>query len=155
VSRRTTFKIEGLKDLDAGLGQLRKATALNVLRRVAVKRLEPMRDEAADRAPYLSGRLEAAEIVTTKRPSSRRYKKESTVEAFMGPAADQPFAVTKGIQQEFGNVNHGPQPFMTPAFENNKVGALTGVAQDLGDEIEKARARAARRQAKLIAASGG
>jgi hypothetical protein len=151
----TKFRIEGLKELDAGLGELKKATGLNVLRRVSVARLEPMRQDAEDLAPVLSGRLEAAETVSTKKPRTRRYKKESTVEAFMGPRADDPFAVTKGIQQEFGNANHGPQPFMTPAFEANKAGALAGVAHDLGDEIEKARSRAARKQARLIAAAGG
>lgn len=154
--RRSTFKVEGFKELDAGLGELKQATALNVLRRVASGALEPIREKAEALAPELSGKLAKAETVSTKRPKGRRpARRESTVEAFMGPDANEPFAVKKGVQNEFGNINHGPQPFMRPAWDGGKDQALEDVKDGLGEEIEKARVRALKKTARLLKKSGG
>ncbi|MBP7704198.1 MAG: hypothetical protein KA105_02795 [Caulobacter sp.] len=155
---RSSIKVEGLADLDRALGELPKATALNVLRRVGVAALEPMRAEAARLAPddpaTSATDLKDNIVVTSRRPRGRG-RKESSVEVFMGPDASVPFVARKGVQQEFGNVNHGPQPFMRPSYEAEKRPTVTRVAESLGEEIEKARVRAAKRQARLIKKVGG
>lgn len=46
-----SIRMDGLKELDAALGELSKATARGVLRRTLVKAGEPMRAEAARLAP--------------------------------------------------------------------------------------------------------
>jgi hypothetical protein len=43
---RTTVRVDGLREIDAAIGELGKATGRNVLRRVAVQRLQPMAEEA-------------------------------------------------------------------------------------------------------------
>ena len=64
-------------------------------------------------------------------------------------------APPQGSLQEFGTKNHGPQPFMRPAWDAGKDQALDDVKTALGAEIEKAAQRAARKQARLIAKAGG
>jgi len=51
MSLKQSFKIEGLKELDAALGELSKATARNVTKRVLIKAAQPMVDEASRLAP--------------------------------------------------------------------------------------------------------
>lgn len=45
---------------------------------------------------------------------------------------------TTGVQQEFGNVNHGPQAFMRPALDQGKQAALDAMKKKLADGIRKA-----------------
>jgi len=45
---------------------------------------------------------------------------------------------TTGVQQEFGNVNHGPQAFMRPALDQGKEEAITAMKNKLRDGINKA-----------------
>lgn len=143
---KRTFKIEGLSDLDNALGQLPKATAKNVLARVALKRLAPMVEDMKERAPEDHGGLKASIIATTKRPKGGGSEpRRSTVEAFAGPGRHP-----KALQQEFGNEHHGPQPYVRPAWDNGSDALLDGIAEDLGDEISAAATRLARKQAKLI-----
>lgn len=141
-------RIEGLRDLDRALGELPKATGRNVLRRVGRAALEPMAEHAAEQAPHLFGDLRDSVQVSTKRP--RRHRKASEVEVYMGPSN-----VPQAHLQEFGTQHHGPQPYMRPAWDRGKDGALGAVAGSLAEEIDKAAQRIARKQARLIAKNGG
>lgn len=141
-------RVEGLRDLDAALGELGKATGRNVMRRAGRAALEPIIADAAERAPHLFGNLQESITVSTKRP--RRHRKESEVEVYGGPTN-----LPQAHLQEFGTRHHGPQPFMRPAWDAGKDQALDDVKTALGNEIEKAAQRAARKQARLIARNGG
>lgn len=141
MSRGVTVKVEGLKDLEKALSELKVSTARNIARRGLKQALEPMAEAARRRVPSMSGDLAESINVTTKNP--KRNRKQSQIEAHMGPGRHP-----QGPQTEFGNRNHGPQPFMRPAWEEEKHGALESLAGILGEEIDKAAKRAARKAAR-------
>ena len=157
---RMTVRIDGLRELDAALGELPKATAKSVLRRVGIKALQPVADRARELAPddpetggndlrssigvgtRLSPRQAKLNRKAIRTGEAEKYFQEVYAGAGPDPAAHQ---------QEFGNVNHGPQPFMRPAWEGAKAGVLETVKAELGGEIDKAAKRVAARAAKKAA----
>lgn len=148
---RVTVKVEGLSDLLDGLEELPKATSTNVLKRALMNAADPILETAKSLAPRLSGALEKSIAVGSK--LSRRQKslhtKQTKVEVFVGPAA-----LVQAITQEFGTVNQPPQSFMRPAWAQNKRKVLESIRDEIADEIEKARARIARKTARLLAKGG-
>lgn len=148
---KTTVRVEGMRELDKALGQFTKATAKGVLRRVGIKALGPMADAAASLAPddpeTPDPDLESSITVGTKlnkRQASmaKRDEGKAFVTVYMG--TNDP----AGIQQEYGNENHGPQPFMRPAFDQHAQGTIKIVADEFGGEIMKTAKRVAARAAK-------
>lgn len=155
-----TMKVEGLRELNDALSQLPKATSRNVLRRVAMKALEPMANTASSLAPVLEGELRDSIVASaklSKRQKSAHNREEgaktirtaegfrstpkTTVFLFMGPAGS-----AKSIVQEFGSIKQAPQPYMRPAWDANKQRSLDIVQEELGGEIEKAAARLAKKR---------
>lgn len=159
---KTTMHIEGLSELDATLGALAaeygKPAGKAVLRRVGTKALQPMAETARRLAPddpaTPNPDLESSIAVGTKLTArqSRLARKEqgkALVTVYMGTSDPA------GIQQEFGNVNHGPQPFMRPAFDQHAEEAIGIVAKELGPEIERTGVRLAKRRAAKAAKAAG
>lgn len=148
MATRERFKIEGLRELEQALAELPKATGKNVLKRALLKAGAPIASMAASLAPFLRGKLRQSFGTGTKlsRRQRREHKQESTVEVFAGPGA-----LVQAITQEFGTRNHRPQPFMRPAWDANKRQALESVKDELAEEIEKTRQRAARKAQREIA----
>jgi len=147
---RGAVKIDGLRELDAALGELPKAAGKAVLRRVLKRAGQPIADDAQGKAPVLSGALQISIGVGTKltRRQSRQHRKmfkddRASVEMFVGAGG-----LAQATQQEFGNENHGPQPFMRPAWDANADRALDIIKDDLGDEIMKAARHLARKAAR-------
>lgn len=139
-------RVDGLRELDTALGQLPKATGKNVLRRVLRLAAKPIEQAAEARAPKLTGRLETS-INTGTRLNRRqramaRKAGKSTVEIHVGTADPA------GVPQEFGTFKEDAQPFMRPAWDAEKDGALTTIATELGGEIEKAAQRLAKKRAR-------
>lgn len=139
-------KIEGLRELEATLAELPKATGKNVLRRVLIKAAQPIEADAAAAAPELTGRLRR-DVSTGTRLNRRqaamaRRLGKSEVEVHVG--VNDP----AGVQNEFGNAHQRPQPFLRPAWDANRQGALETISSDLGAEIAKSAARLARRAAR-------
>lgn len=147
--------IEGLRELDRALGELPKAVAKNTLVRVGKRRLQPVADAANGYAPddpATPGGLSKSFVVGTK-----LTKRQATLQrkAVRKGEAEKYFAEIyagttdpAGVQQEFGNVNHGPQASLRPAWDENKDGLLPGIGKDLWDEIQKSAARVAKRAAR-------
>jgi len=157
--KTTVVRVEGLSELDAALGALAteygKAAGKAVLRRVAAKALQPMADTTnalAPDDPATGGNdLSGSYIVGTKlnkRQAAIARKDKALVTVYMG--TNDP----AGLQQEFGNVNHGPQPHIRPAFDQHKMEAIRIVADELGPEIERTAARIAKRRAAKAARAG-
>lgn len=143
-----TFKIEGVSEVAEGLLELSKATGTNVVKRALKKAADPIVSTATQLAPRLTGQLQTS-IKPSDKLSRRQkslYPKQSEIEIYVGPAA-----LVQAITQEFGTVTNKPQPFMRPAWEQNKREALERIKDDLAEEIEKARARIARKTARLAA----
>lgn len=146
---KTTVRVDGLRELDAALGNLGKSAGKAVLRRVGKKALEPMAADAQARAPVLEGHLQASIGVgtrlTRRQAKAARADDKATVTVYMGP--NDPAAVP----QEFGAKGDPPQPFMRPAWESGKDALLASIGDMLGDEIVKTAKRQAARAAKLAA----
>lgn len=155
MARGVKVSVEGLREVDAALGELGKATGRNVMRRVALARLEPMAEEARRLAPVDDTDLRDSIAVSTKLAGyAKRLNKrsKSEAEAHMGPAGNGGTkAPPQGSLQEFGNQNHGPQPFMRPAWDGGKDALLDGIADDLWAAVKKAAARKAKKAARLAA----
>jgi HK97 gp10 family phage protein len=145
---RQTFKIEGLAELDEALKELPKATARNVLLRTLKEHGTPIRDAGERLAPRLKGGLQQSYTVGTKlsRRQKGLHRKESMVEVFIGPT---PHA--KSVQTEFGNAHQAAQPHLRPAFDGNVQKVLNGIKESLAEQIEKARARLAKKAARIAA----
>ncbi len=150
----TTVKIEGLRELENALKQLPKALGKGVLRRVLKKRGGPVAEAMRARAPVAAedgGQLKASVTVSTTLSKRQRglHKKQGSkaaVEMFVGAGP-----VPSAHNQEFGNINHGPQAFARPGWDETKSGVLEGLKDDLWTELDKTAKRHAKKLAKLAA----
>lgn len=143
------FKVEGLKELDFALGELPKATARNVLQRVLKKRAEPVQDVWQHTAPVLTGTYQHSIRVGPSSKLTSRQKRDAKKEGKYFAEIHIGTSDPAGMQLEYGNINMPADPSGRPAWNATQDGVLNGIAKDLGDEIEKARARLARKAAKL------
>lgn len=144
----SSFRIEGLAELNEALRELPKATARNVLLRTLKEQGKPIADDGAARAPVRKGGLRASYTVGTKlsRRQKSRHRKESQVEVFIGPTP-----AAKSVQTEFGNRHQAPQPHLRPAWDGNVKRVLAGIRDSLAGEIDKAVQRLARKAARQAA----
>lgn len=141
-----TVKVEGLKDLERALKGLPAANAKAVLRRTLKEAGEPVAKAARAMVPKEQGYLSESIDVSTKLSGRQRslHKKESPVEMFIGPGPDP-----AGHLQEFGTgPGHQAQPFLRPAWDQNKAKVLDTIANLTWIEIEKTANRLAKRAAK-------
>jgi HK97 gp10 family phage protein len=148
-----TVTVEGLSETVDALEELTSATQANVMRRVLLQAGQPIADAARALAPRgPSGNLIASISVVPAQPSKMtrssrgEYDKQSTVEVVVeaGP-------VPQSIFQEFGTRNNAAQPFMRPAWHGQRDQALQIITEQMSIEIEKARARAALKAARIAA----
>jgi HK97 gp10 family phage protein len=141
-----TVKVTGLKELDAALSELPKATARNVLKRSLKPAADVVDREASANAPEDTGKLEQSVIVGTKltRSQSRDVRRngKSFAEIYVGTA------LGRGMFTEFGTYKDPAQMWFTRAWEATKGEALEIISKTLGTEIEKAAARL-RKKGKL------
>jgi HK97 gp10 family phage protein len=155
MATSTTFKIEGLRELEAALGELPQATGKNVLRRVLLKRAQPLVDNMRALAPddpETHGYDLHTSITASTRLSPRQaglHRKmfrddRSSAEVFVGAGP-----VPHAHMQEFGTVNHGPQAFVRPVWDAAQGRLLDGIKDDLWVEIKKSADRLARKTARL------
>jgi len=158
------LKLEGMAGLKKALDDLPKATSKNVQRRVLLKRAQLVVDSAKAKAPVRLGHLRRSIIATTKRPAGRASASRRAFAAAGGGAAGRAASKAVGAamvevfvgpgrhpqagQQEFGNRNHPPQPFLRPAFDENRERLIRGLADDMWQEIAKASARLAKKAAR-------
>lgn len=151
---RTVVRVEGLSELDRALGELPKATGKAVLRRVLRKAAEPIAAAMRARAPSdptddLPDIIPSIGVGT--KLSGRQAKMhrkmfrsdKASVEMFAGVGK-----IPHSHLQEWGTSHHAAQPFARPAWDATKAGALDIIVSDLGDEIDKAAKRLAKKAAK-------
>lgn len=150
---RGAVRIDGLKDLDAALAQLPKATGKNVLRRTGVLALAPVVAAAKRNVPVDDGDLRDSLRVTTK--LSKRQQRINAKAVAEGKSSVQLYAGAAALPHahlvEFGTEKMPPQPFMRPAWDAEKDQVLKLIRDELGNEIDKAAARVARKAARRAA----
>ena len=140
-------KVEGLKELEKALLQLPRATARNVGFRTLLKAGKPMADLWQRLAPKFKGHLKRSGGIGTRLTSrqAKQHPKRDPVEVYIGP--NNP----AGVFQEFGTQDHVAQPFMRPAWDQEKKPTLDRIVSILKSEIAKSAARAARKAARIAA----
>lgn len=179
MAKAVRVSVSGLKELEAGLAELSKATARNTMQRALTKAAEPMKDAAERNAPERTGALKRSIIVTSKTNNrigkkeygatlaaggtkaqavsalrdARRSKGygESFAEVYMGPAKGSKRDAIKALVQEFGSRKQAAQPYLRPAFDAEAQGVIDRVAGELSTEIDKSVQRARRRAARKAA----
>lgn len=176
-----TLKVEGFKELEAALKELPTATGRNTIRRALTRAADPIVKAAQSNAPARpgSGVLKKSILVTKvkfskgeagkaayaqalKQGKTRVEAREALLEANSENASGD--EVTSGIAiigvdkaafyahfVEFGTSHSTPRPFMRPAWESGKIQAAESIKDILKEEIDKAVARIARKQARAIA----
>jgi HK97 gp10 family phage protein len=172
------FTIEGLSDLEDALKELPKATGKNTIRRAMTAAAQPIIDQAADlinvhRVPvtvvgskikFTSGNAgKQAFAAALARGASREEAGQAAHQANAAAAdsGDTGEVTTSGTMVvgptkrafydfEFGTVRQAPQPFMRPAWDNNKRNTLDILVDRLKVEIEKARQRIIKKQQALL-----
>lgn len=143
-----TFKFEGGRELEKALNDLPLSTQRSVLRRGLKRVADPVAADWRSRAPRDEGRLEQSIIVGPSSKLTSRQKKDARAEGRFFAEMHVGTADPAGQQQEFGNVNHPAQPSGRPAWDANKHKALADLGKFIWDEIDKARARRAKRLAR-------
>ncbi len=151
-----SVKLEGFSELEKELERLTKAAGKGVLRRSLKKAAQPMADLMQGMAPRgESAEDKLAESIAVSTKLSKRQATQhrrmfrndkASVEMFVGPGPDP-----AAWNQEFGNVNHGAQPFVRPAWDQDKDAMLDRLGKDLWSELEKSIKRAERKAARQAA----
>ena len=144
------MKLTGFKELEREIERLSKAAGKGVLRRSLKIAALPIAAAANAAAPVGSTGGLAKSFNYSPKLNKRQlglHKKmfrnnKAAVAGFVG--TNDP----AGIQQEFGNQSHGPQPTLRPAWDAEGAATVDRLGEVLWTEIEKTVARAARKAAK-------
>lgn len=150
---KTSFRVDGLSELNATLSEMSKGLARGALTRIAVNALKdefvPVASAMAPDDPATGGNDLKSSIVagpasklnTRQKRLNKKRDDKSFGEGFAGTADPA------GVLQEFGTVQHGPQPFMRPAWQQTQKPLIDHVAKNAWPEVEKTAMRAAKRKA--------
>jgi HK97 gp10 family phage protein len=157
-----TVHIEGLAEVQSALRELLPdRTARSIMRRVLIKRAQPIAAHASSLAPVdPTGQQDLKRSIKTsstlrKSQRSAGRKNPDDVEVYIGPSTANTKAILHYAHlQEFGSSHHGPNPYLRPAWDAARGEVLKGIANDMWDEIVKAVKRADKKAAKLAAAGG-
>lgn len=161
------IKVQGLKELDLALGQLRtKAMAKGVVKRALFEAFEPMQAKAQAAAP---GRDDPSEVIYYGRGANRRIRQPGTTRALVqisdrltkrqaskqrkaGKHFVEIYVGTRDAKahlEEFGSVNQPAHPFMRPAYDGEAEPGIRRFVTSLTSELEKAAIKEAARTARL------
>jgi hypothetical protein len=148
-----SVELEGFAALERELLRLSKSQGKASLRRSLKKAAKPMAELMIDAAPRGDGAEDglAETIAVGTKLSKRQAKKHrkmfkddrSAVEVFVGPGPDP-----AAWNQEFGNIIHGPQPFVRPSWDADHMPLLVRLGREVWNDLEKTLDRAARKAAK-------
>ena len=117
------FTVHGLEEAKAKLGQLGYLVD-SVVDDAIEEAAEPMRQQAQDRAPRLTGKL--AESMTLHRIRKHEWS----------IGADPRSNVYWDLFQELGTRHHAAQPFLRPAFEGERMSTIDRFGRFLRRIIE-------------------
>lgn len=143
--------LKGFRELERALAEdLPRATARNVLRRTAVNAMARIEAAAKRNAPVADGTLrdsiKTRSVKAKRQAGSAKFARSSGVEIATGPTGRQEGG--NAAFQEFGTVKMRPHPFMRPAVDSEGQNVIDEVRDELAAQIEKAKARIAKKAAK-------
>jgi HK97 gp10 family phage protein len=163
------IKIEGLRDLEKALQELgddraRRAVANRALKKAA----QPIAESARSKVPVLFGDLRDSITVAkttsqgdvgkqafarvVRQTGDKALASQALRDARRGAASIQRIYIGPGrnpqaIFQEFGTINHPPQAFMRPAWDELAEPTLARIQEELAADIQKTAARIAKKKA--------
>jgi HK97 gp10 family phage protein len=153
-----TVRTEGFAELERELERIGRTTAQKAsLRRALRKAAEPLAAIAQGMAPVGGTGALSTSVGIGTRLSNRQQRQHrrmfrddrAAVEVFVGAGP-----LASAHTQEFGTINHAPQPFMRPAWDQDKMALLERLKAEIRADIERTVARAERRAARLAARRG-
>lgn len=148
-----TVTVEGLQELELALAEIAETPRRTVGRNALKAGGEITARRARELAPKDEGDLvESIDVSGKLAPSQKaeHRKHASDIEQFVGPGTHP-----QAIQQEFGNVNHPPRPFMRPAWDSTQDQVLQRIGDELWIGLQKAQRNAARKAAREAKKAGG
>lgn len=151
--------LQGFPELQRELGKLgREATQKASLRRAVRRSVEPTAEIMRGMAPRASGALAISIGIGTRlakrqQAQHRRMFRDdrAAVEMFVGPSYNLGAGGRHGHLLEFGTINMAPQPFVRPAWDQDKDAVLARMKAEIWADIQRTVARAERRAARLAA----
>lgn len=156
---KVSFKVEGFKELDEAIGDLKaagdltKASTRGAFRRAGMEALEPIAEDYRQNVDVLSGELRSTIGVgtrlTPRQARLARREGKSFVEVYVGAGADPAAHL-----EEFGSINNAPNPALRNAWDRGWRGVLERLAGLIWAQINKAVARARRRAERDAARMG-
>ena len=150
-----TMKLSGFRELERELSRLGSHTTRRASGRRALKKAaQPMADLAQSMAPVGDTNTLAPSITVGTKLSKRQqgmHRKmfrndRAAVEMFVGAGP-----LSSAHTQEFGTIHHAPQPFLRPAFDQDKDAMLERLKAEIWNDIQRTVARAERRAARQAA----
>ena len=143
-------EFKGGKELEKALSELSsRVTARNTAERALKLAATPIRDEWERLVPVDQGDLKRSIQIGKAIKAFQRQSRGDTVLTFVGIDESQdPRLHIYAKAVEFGEGNSPAQPAGRPAWESQKYNAFDRLADDLRGEIEKTKARAARKAAR-------
>lgn len=156
---RSTFRIQGFKELERALVELPKATAKNVLWRTAEGAMKRLEDREKSLAPidpqdrdgdgrHLNETIKTERVKATRARGSVKFNSRNGVEVRTGPAPQGKRARANAGWQEFGTTKMSANSYIRPAIDAESGNIIDDVRSGLTNQIDKARARIARKAAK-------
>jgi HK97 gp10 family phage protein len=165
---KTTASVTGLAELDAALLELEsKTTSRNVLKRTLKKVLTPVYDSIVANAPeHIKDSVEISDKLTKRQASFAKKMGKAGIELFVGVTYHLGMRGRTAHLFEFGTTQRtrksdgastgsiSPQPFIRPAWDENKDGLLDALKAELWIDIKKTADRIAKKRARKAKAGG-
>jgi hypothetical protein len=149
--------IQGAGDIERALGAMARGTSKGVMRRAMKKSLKPVA-EAAEASPFAIA--VTSKLAASQRGSARKDRGPSLISLYVGPVQSDGSHAPHAQLYEFGtkaryHIKTGKyvgvqmaDPFMRPAWDENRDQVLKILRREVWIEIEKTLARAARKAGK-------
>lgn len=133
MPNRITLRIEGLDRLQRKLVRIGSLPADPVALKALRKGAEPMREAAEQKAPRRPGSGRLARGVQIADRESTPHKAEVAV----GIGEDEFYGVFQELADEFGGVHHAAQPFLRPAYDENRRQTVEIVRRELAKAVKR------------------
>lgn len=155
-----SIKLTGFREFEKALKEeLPRATARNVLWRVATNAMKRVEEGMAQKAPYdpndrdgdgnhLRDTMKTERVKATRQQGSVKFDSRNGVEVRTGPAPKGKRARANAGWQEYGTVKQPAQSYARPTADAEQNNVIDDVRDELAIQIGKAKTRIAKRALK-------
>lgn len=143
---KSGLRLDGLRDLERSLMELKPATAKAAARKVLIAAAEPIAEQMQGDVGVWSGALKEGVDASSKLTPRQRAQRtaKSDVEVYAGAPS-----LAQAIFDEFGTIDQPGKGSLRRAWEGGKARAMLDIRDGLKLDIEKRTDRARRRAARL------